>query len=169
MGRQKPGKPRRSSNDTHNHPGLPAAMLPHFDGPDPNGALFRAVIGAALESCTSCQDATLTLLVEDPATCARLVQLACGMLAEFEGGLPADQTDPDVSSFASVAFRRLARATQDTTAQAVFRECEQMTPRERRDAANTALDTLVGYTHLPSQDLAQLRRLLAQNQGGRAF
>ncbi|MFJ1709379.1 hypothetical protein [Kitasatospora sp. NPDC088346] len=160
MGRHKPGKPRHASKDLHDHPSLPVEMLPHFDGPDADGALFEAVIGAALASCTSCQDVTLTLLVEDSATCARLVQLACGMLAEFEGGVPLNQTDPDLPGFASLPFRRLARATQDTTAQAVLRECERMTARERRDAVNTALDTLIGYVALPPGTLTRQARVV---------
>ncbi|MFG2697193.1 hypothetical protein [Kitasatospora sp. NPDC048407] len=158
MGRHKPGKPRRSSKDPHDHPGVHLEELPHSDGPDADDALFAAVTGAALARCTSCQDVTLTLLVEDPATCARLVELACGAMIEAEGSPPPNQTDPDLPGLASLSFRRLARAGQGATAHAMHEECERMTARERRDAANTALDTIVGYAYLPPGGLAGLRR-----------
>lgn len=162
MGRQKPNKPRRdSTKGVHRHPGLSLDAGPHPDGWKADRALLEAVTGAALARCTSCQGVTLTLLVEDSVTCARLVELACEAITKREGSLPHNQTDPDASGYASLAFRRLARASQDVTAHRMYQECEQMTVHERRAAANTALDTLVGYAALPQGLLTRLRHATA--------
>ncbi|GAA2997344.1 hypothetical protein GCM10020229_10360 [Kitasatospora albolonga] len=159
MGRQKPGKPRRrSGRDPHRHPGIVVNDGPHPDGWNTDAALLETVTGAALARCTSCQDVTLTLLVEDPVTCARLVELACEAIIERQGSLPRNQTDPDAPGFASLAFRRLARAGQGATTRGMYQECEQMTGEERRAAANTALDTLVGFASLPPGLIDQLKR-----------
>ncbi len=107
--------------------------------------LFEEVTGAAFAACASCQDAALTLLVEDPVTTARLVELACGAIIRAEGDMLADQLDPDSAAVSSLEFRRLARAGLGRTTDGVYRECAQMTPAQRRAAANTVLDTLIGY------------------------
>ncbi|AWN32621.1 hypothetical protein DKG71_42335 (plasmid) [Streptomyces sp. NEAU-S7GS2] len=119
--------------------------MPQPGGWQADSKLFEDVTGAAFERCASCQDAALTLLVEDAVTTARLVELACGAIINVEGNMPASQIDPDAPGAASPEFRRLARAGLGKTSDGMYRECAQMTATERRAAANTALDTLVGY------------------------
>ena len=146
MGRQKPGKARRPRpEDTHAHRGWSLDAVPQPGGWQADSKLFEDVTGAAFERCASCQDAALTLLVEDAVTTARLVELACGVIIEVEGDVPASQVDPDAPGEASPEFRRLVRAALGETTDGMYQECAQMTPTERRAAANTALDTLVGY------------------------
>jgi len=154
MGRHKPGKPRRErpepQPETHAHDGFEIPL----DMPDPDGrpvdhGMLGRLVGAAFDGCTTCQDPLLTLLVEDPATTARVVELACISTHAMLGGLPASMTDPDAhGSSSSPEFRRLAHAGLDGENAAMWRECEAMTPTERRAAVNTALDTLVGQLAL---------------------
>ncbi|MEU5157774.1 MULTISPECIES: hypothetical protein [Actinomycetes] len=146
MGREKPGKPRRPRPaEWHAHPGWSLDDVPQPGGWQADSKLFEELTGAAFEGCTTCQDVLLTLLVEDSVTTARLVEMACGAIIDLEGELPASQVDPDAPGEASREFRRLARAGLGTSTDGMYRECGQMTPAERRAAANTALDTLVGY------------------------
>lgn len=122
-----------------------------FDpGPDPNGRpvngeLLGQFLGAGFDNCTSCQDPLLTLMADDAPTIARLVEVACMAAHSTLGGLPASMTDPDVPGISTLEFRRLAAAGLDGNSDAMFELCAQMTPTERRAAANTAADTLIGY------------------------
>ena len=149
MGRQKPGKPRRErpepAPETHAHEGF---EIPD-DFQDPGGravdhAMLGSLLGAAMDGCTSCQDPLLTLLVEDPDTTARLVELSCVATHGMLGGLPSSMTDPTVPGPSSPEFRRLAAAGLDGANDAMWQACKDMSPTERRAAANTALDQLVG-------------------------
>lgn len=135
----------------HQHPGF---EIPDSDplGRPVDGQLLGQFMGAGFAGCTSCQDALLTLMVEDPATTARLVELACVSTNAMLGGLPANMTDDGVPGFASPEFRRLARAGLDGANDAMFHECEQLTPVERRAAANTAADTLIGHLSMGMSD-----------------
>ncbi|MFD7732165.1 hypothetical protein ACFV6F_17470 [Kitasatospora phosalacinea] len=146
MGRQKPGRERRQRPGTeHEHPGWALEAIPQPGGWQADSRLFEEVTGAAFAACLSCQDVALTLLVEDAVTTARLVELACGAIIELVGDMPPELTDPGAPGTASPEFRRLARAGLGATTDGMYRECELMTAAERRAAANTALDTLVGY------------------------
>lgn len=107
-------------------------------------ALLGRFVGAAFDSCVSCQDAQLTLMIEDPATTARLVELACVATDSLLGGLPAGMTDEHAPGLAAPEFRRLARAGLDGANDAMFTACADMTSTERRAAANTAADILIG-------------------------
>ena len=74
MGRHKPGKPRRPRPaGAHAHRGWPLDEVPQPGSWRADSKLFEDVTGAAFEGCASCQDAALTLLVEDAVTTARLV------------------------------------------------------------------------------------------------
>jgi hypothetical protein len=132
-----------TSTDPHNHgDGFDASADPL--GRPVNGALLAEFIGAAFDGCTPCQDAQLTLLADDDATTARLVELACvGTAAQF-GGLPDNMTVDGYPGPASPEFRRLARAGLDGGNDTMFTTAAQMTSTERRAAANTAADLLVG-------------------------
>ncbi|MEU3756399.1 hypothetical protein AB0H17_27170 [Streptomyces olivoreticuli] len=147
MGRQKPGKPRREhpEESAHRHEGfeIPDDFV-HPGGRRIDNRLLGDLTGAAFDGCASCQDPLLTLLVEDATTTARLVELACISTHAMLGGLPASMTDDDAPGQSSPEFRRLARTGLDGATGAMFQECERMTPTERRAAANTALDTLIG-------------------------
>ncbi|MFJ3699648.1 hypothetical protein ACIPW9_36950 [Streptomyces sp. NPDC090052] len=133
------------TDTTHDHTGfeIPA------DLEDPAGRpidhkLLGELMGAALDGCTTCQDPLLSILVEDPTTTARLVELACIATHAALGGLPPSMTDPAVPGTSSQEFRRLAATGVDGANDRMFKVCEQMTSTERRAAANTALDTLAG-------------------------
>ncbi|MFD7735305.1 hypothetical protein ACFV6F_33595 [Kitasatospora phosalacinea] len=148
VGRQKPGRERRQrpgGGSEHDHRGWNLEAMPQPGGWQPDSRLFEEVTGAAFAACLSCQDMALTLLVEDAVTTARLVELACGAIIELVGDMPPELTDPAAPGHASPEFRRLARAGLGASTDGMYRECELMTTAERRAAANTALDTLVGY------------------------
>lgn len=151
MGREKPNKPRRERPEPteHAHEGF---EIPD-DFKDPEGRpvdhkMLGALVGAAFDGCTSCQDPLITLLVEDAATTARVVELACVGAQGMFGGLPANMTDPDVPGPASQEFRRLARAGLDDANDTMWQECAGMSSADRRSAANTALDMLIGQMSL---------------------
>lgn len=97
-----------------------------------DAALLGRFIGAAFDGCTTCQDAELTLVVADPATCARLIELACVTVDSQLGGLPASMTDPAAPGVASPEFRELARAGLDGANSAMFDACAAMRPTARR-------------------------------------
>lgn len=121
---------------------------------DPNGregvdiALLSRFMGAAFDACTTCQDAELTLIVSDPPTCARLVELACTDMAAQFGGLPASVLNPSAPSVLSREFRELAQAGVDGNNDALHAACAAMKPTQRRKAANDAADRLVASISL---------------------
>ncbi|GAB4590270.1 hypothetical protein [Nocardia sp. IFM 10818] len=129
----------------HSHPG--------FDVPDDadpfgdrgvDGKLLGSFVGAAFDGCTSCQDAILTLLVQNAPTTARLVELACIAVHSTLGGLPPALLTPTGSGPTTPEFAQLARAGLDGDNTAMFALCETMSPEQRRAAANTAADLLIG-------------------------
>ena len=128
----------------HEHAGfdVPAGSDPL--GRPVDGPLLGAFIGAAFDGCTSCQNAHLTIMVQDAPTTARLVELACIGVHQAMGGLPANLTDADEPGTASREFRVLAAAGADGGNAEMWARCAEMTPAERRAAANTAADLLVG-------------------------
>ncbi|HJP80568.1 MAG TPA: transposase [Pseudonocardiaceae bacterium] len=133
------------TDEQHQHEGF---EIPD-DFRDPAGRpvdhdLLGRFVGAGFDGCTSCQDALLTLMVEDAATTARLVELACVITHKKLGGLPACMTEPDVPGMASPEFRALARAGTDDRNHEMFAACERMSVAERRAAANTAADMVIG-------------------------
>ncbi|RAJ44033.1 hypothetical protein K388_07396 [Streptomyces sp. KhCrAH-43] len=67
-------------------------------------------------------------MVEDPATSARTVELACVAIQSMFGALPQSMT--------------AERGPREYGA--IFRECERMTPVQRRATVNTAMNTLIG-------------------------
>jgi hypothetical protein len=153
MGRHKPNKPRRSrpEPDAHRHEDFEIPT----DFADPGGrpvdhALLGQLVGTAFDGCTTCQDPLLTLLVEDPATTARLVELACVATHSVLGGLPASMTDDDVPGQTAPEFRRLARAGLDGANDTMFVACGELPTAGRRAAANTALDILIGHLATPA-------------------
>lgn len=117
--------------------------------PEIDVKLLDQLVGAAFDGCTSCQDPLLTLLVQDPAATARLVELACVAVANILGGLPGEMTTPGHPGLSSDAFRRLAALGADGGNDALFAECARMSEADRRAAANTALNTLVGVLSTP--------------------
>jgi hypothetical protein len=130
----------------HSHAGfeIPASLGGPLGRPIDHVLLGRFV-GAAFDGCMSCQDPLLTLMIEDPATTARLVELACVTTNAVLGGLPAGLTDEHAPGIAAPEFRRLARAGLDGNNDAMSTACANMTGTERRAAANTAADILIGH------------------------
>lgn len=129
---------------THAHG---AGLLPPPDahGRPVDGRLLAEYLGAVIQACNSCQDVHLTLLIEDPATTARLIELACVSMRKLAGGLTPDLLDDAVPGPASPEFRRLARIGSNRNNDQMWAECETMSPTERRAALNTAADLLAGY------------------------
>lgn len=147
MGRHKAGKPRRERPEPseHAHEGF---EVPD-DYTDPGGRnvdyeLLGQLTGAAFDGCTTCQEPLITQLAEDANTSARLVELACISIHEMFGGLPASLTEENVPGLASLEFRQLARAGLDGENEAMWRECAAMTPAQRREAVDSALDLMAG-------------------------
>lgn len=132
-------------NPGHTHGGfeIPAGADPL--GRSIDSVLLSKFMGAAFDGCTSCQDTLLTTMTEDPATTARLVELACVATNEMFGGLPASMTDDSAPGLASPEFRRLARAGLDGANASMWEQCVEMTPAERRAAADTAADLVIGH------------------------
>ncbi|TQM01681.1 hypothetical protein [Pseudonocardia kunmingensis] len=128
----------------HAHAGfdVPAGSDPL--GRPVDGSLLGKFIGAAFDGCTSCQDAHLTILVQDAPTTARLVELACVGVQQAMGGLPANLTDLASSDPSSREFRLLVAAGLHEGNDVMWARCAEMAPVERRAAANTAADLLVG-------------------------
>jgi hypothetical protein len=129
----------------HQHAGfeLPAGYVDPEARPVDHELLGR-LVGAAFDGCGPCQDALLDRMAQDPVTTARLVELACVATQGALGGLPASLTHDDVPGLAGPEFRRLARAGLDGANAELFRACEQLTAAERRAAADSAADLLVG-------------------------
>jgi hypothetical protein len=128
--------------DEHEHEPFDAIDDP--DGRPVDGALLGRFIGVAYDGCVTCQDPLLTLLVEDAATTARLVEVACVTTGEILGGLPSSML-PGGPGPASEPFRRLAAAGTDGNREALFTATAAMSTGERRAAANTAADTIIGF------------------------
>lgn len=125
--------------------------------PDPAGRpidheLLGKFVGAAFDRCTSCQNALLTVVVEDPAAIARLVGWTCVSTHAAFGGLPVYLIDDGVPGPATPEFRQLARLAGAATA--MISACEQMTSYQRRCAVHTAIDILVDNLHLSRRQSA---------------
>lgn len=114
--------------------------------------LMSAFLGAADETCTSCQDAELTRLVQDVPTTVQMVELNGNMIASMLGGLPAGMTvedDPDELATHPPEFRAILRAAleaghPDRARAAMRKVCEGMTETQRREAVNAAADGIIG-------------------------
>jgi hypothetical protein len=107
--------------------------------------LLGRFVGAAFDGCTACQGPLLTSIVQDAATTARLVELACVATQDVLGGLPPGMIDGDAPGLESAEFRRLARTGLDGANDSMFKACDQMTFDERRAAVDTAADILIGH------------------------
>jgi hypothetical protein len=109
-----------------------------------DGGLLANLMGAAVDGCATCQGQLITLLTQDAATTTRVVELACVAIQETFGGLPPNVLDEDPSGMTAPEFQLLARTGLDGENEAMWQECTRMTPEQRRNAANTALDLLAG-------------------------
>ena len=122
---------------------IPAHYVDPAGRPVDHGLLGQFV-GAVLDDCGSCGEALLVLLVEDPVTTARLVELACISARIVIGGLPESLTDTDTPSAVAAEFRALAHIGVDGGNAAMFEHCAQMSLAQRRAAAASAAVLLVG-------------------------
>lgn len=127
----------------HDHAGfdLPADPL----GRPVDAALIAGFVGAGYDGCAQCQEALLPQLAGDAPSAARLVEIACMMVAEVLGGLPPSTLDDDGPGLSSPEFRRLARAGVGGNNDRMFTECERMSSEQRAAAISTAADMIVGY------------------------
>ncbi len=101
-------------------------------------------MGAAIGGCTECVPRLLEQVADEPACVGRLVELTrLFSIRMNRGELPGFMTDDDdPSGPAAPEFKRLVRAV--TAAEPVAMLCEQMTGAERRAAAGTAIEMLIG-------------------------
>ncbi|MFD5030015.1 hypothetical protein ACFWM0_06255 [Streptomyces sp. NPDC058405] len=113
-----------------------------------NEALLAALTGAAVNGCAGCVERLLDEVAAEPACVARLVGVARLTAMRLDRGeLPRFMTDDDDSSGpAAPEFKRLVRAV--TAAEPVTEVCERMTAGERRAAAGSAIEMLVGHLTL---------------------
>ncbi|MFF8601873.1 hypothetical protein ACF065_27635 [Streptomyces sp. NPDC015232] len=111
-----------------------------------NEEALGALMGAVLNSC-ECVAEHLDEVAADAGCLVRLVTFSrLTALRVYRGELPGYMTDDDDRfSASSPELKRLVRAV--TAGEPLFELCEQMTPAERRAAAEDALDALMG--HLP--------------------
>ena len=132
--------------DAHAHEpfDVPAGFTDPLGRPVAHDLLGR-VIAAAFDGCTSCQTPLLDRLTQDPVTTLRLVELACVATHSALGGLPDSLLDPTVPGMASVEFRLLASSGVEGHNDAMLTTTTGMTPAQRRAAAETALDILIGH------------------------
>lgn len=94
----------------HHHGRLEIPAYPDPAGRPVDHELLGQFVGAAFEGCASCQEALLMLMVEDPATTARLVQWTCVSTQAAFGGLAEYLIRDGVPGPARPEFRQLARA-----------------------------------------------------------
>lgn len=134
----------------HDHSGFePPAGYTDPEGRTIDNDLLGRVVGAGFDGCRPCETVVMDQLVQDPTSTARLVELACVAVASLLGGLPRNMAH-DAGGLSSPVFKRLARAGLNGRNGAVYDEAEQLTVEQRRAAADTALDTLVGQLGMTS-------------------
>jgi len=132
---------------------IPPGHAHHFaiaDLPGPadllaDSELLAQFTGAASDGCATCQARLLTRLIGDSLTLARLIELACAITGLALGGLPSSLTSPSAPGLASPEFRQLARAGRGAANNRMLAECQRMTTDQRRRAAETATDLLLGF------------------------
>ncbi|MFE5325455.1 hypothetical protein ACFRCG_03415 [Embleya sp. NPDC056575] len=90
----------------------------------------------------------MTLLVEAAVSTAWVVEMACVAARLAFGALPASMTDDHAPGPSHPAFRRAARAGLDGAHEGLLAAIVAMPREDRRAAADTALDTLVGFLGL---------------------
>ncbi len=128
-------------NHYHDH----TAGLPLDDtagGSDP--MLLRRLIGAAYAGCAPCQVTALTAVSEHPPTSARVVEVTCTTLVNALGSIPGSAL-----STLSTPFRTLATVGDESGIEAMRDAAVVMTPAQRRQAVDSALDLLVGILFGP--------------------
>ncbi|NGO67080.1 hypothetical protein [Streptomyces boncukensis] len=148
---------------THQHHHEPVEFpggSTNADGQVVDGRLLGELMGAALNDCAECVDQLLSEVARDSACLSRLVEVSrLTALRVYQGELPPFMTDDDDRSGpGSMEFRRLVRAVN--AAEPLVEEYGRMTHAERRRAADTALDLLVGHltvAHYGGMDGGQTR------------
>ncbi|MFF1712200.1 hypothetical protein [Streptomyces sp. NPDC058268] len=114
------------------------------EGREVDEEALAALVSAALQG-SECVAEHLDEVAADLAGLVRLVTFArLTTLRVYHGELPDYMTDDDdrLATYAP-EFRRLVRAV--TAGEPLFERCEQMTPAQRRSAAEDALDALSGH------------------------
>ncbi|MFE9424224.1 hypothetical protein ACFYNO_14800 [Kitasatospora sp. NPDC006697] len=122
------------------------------DGRPVDQRLLGELTAAALKDCDGCVDRLLGAVAAEPASVARLVEVSRLIAIRLHNGeLPPFMTDDqDMSGPGTAEFRRLVRAVN--AAEPLFEKCEQMTVAERRTAARTAVELLVGHLTIADQE-----------------
>ena len=143
----------------HGHEGFEVAPG-KLSGWGVDAVLLGQLVGAAVELCFSCQEALLTLVGEDAATTAQLVELACVAVNETLGGLPVDLVDvADADSPVPLGFRQLALSVfEGSDPAALLAQCAGMAAAERRGAARTATSLFVGEMRAAGDGFNAVRR-----------
>ncbi|MFC5252979.1 hypothetical protein [Streptomyces nigrescens] len=132
------------------------------DGRPVDQQLLGELMAAAIKGCTGCVDRLLGKVAADSVCVARLVEVSrLTALRVYRGELPSFMTDDDDGSGpSSTELRRLVRAV--TAAEPLFEECEQLTVAERRSAASTALELLVGHLMVANEEGLNTAQTLSQ-------
>jgi hypothetical protein len=110
--------------------------------------LAAQLYDAVLDDCSKCRQELLAHLAKDSATAGVLIGWACVIVSETYGGLPEillDGSERDDAPFhPTAAFRTIACAHEDAGSNGVHAACMACTTEERLEAAETALELVVG-------------------------
>ncbi|WP_326581660.1 hypothetical protein OIE69_43595 (plasmid) [Actinacidiphila glaucinigra] len=118
--------------------------------------LVAQLYDAVLDDCQPCRQGLLALLAEDPATTGILVHWACLITAETYGDLPevlVEGSEPaDAPFHPSAPFRTLAQVYEDnwgtrSVHEAMRSACAVRSPQQRLEAAETALELVIGLAN----------------------
>lgn len=152
-----PEENRTDAPEAHDHGDLsmPAEDGARFGAPGPlNTEALGLLVGAAIDGCIPCQEASFDRVASDPATLTRLVELSAIAVAGMAGGgLPPNMlTEDDAQSTLGDPYRAILRAGDgagdDHTG--MYALAVQLTEAERRQVADDALDVLTGVLMMGS-------------------
>lgn len=129
------------------HEGFP--FPPDVQGRPFNLELLGALMGAALHppvGCLPCQAARLDDIAADADTFTRLAAVGAMMVADTAGGIPGPLLDPAAGRVPPLLARLWAAgADQPEADEAMYGIAAAATPDERRAAASSLLDIIVGH------------------------
>lgn len=147
--------------DNHDHAGFPIPSEPgdRLGAPGTiNGPALGRLIGAAYDSCRPCQDTALKEITGDALTIVRLVELAAVAVQARAGGIPKSMLTPTPEGRVSKPFADLAALGADAgdDHRTMYGLATMMSDAERHQAADDALDLLVGELDIGDADVAVL-------------
>ncbi len=137
-------------DDRHTHDGFempPESGARFGTDRDVDVATLSALVGAAFDRCGPCQTQRLDDVQGDPLTVTRLVELAAVTVQGMAGGIPQRMLTVDGPTTYTDPFRELVRAGVDARDdhRDMYAKALAMTDEQRRQAADDAMDLLIGY------------------------